>query len=122
MCFLVYLCNKLDQPDEIYAIKAVSKKHLARKNLLIEIVDEKNIMATTSFEFIVRLRYCLQVWPYSRAGNPAQKLCRCQIIPPYDSIFSKTKMILVYKYDLFCNGLLLRWRCVFTTLCDWIFG
>jgi len=59
--FLVYLCNKADSPGTIYAMKVVSKNHLARKNLLAEITHEKDIMATTCFQYIVRLRYCLQV-------------------------------------------------------------
>ena len=42
-------------------MKVISKSHISRKNLLLEIADEKNIMATIKSDFIVKLRYCLQV-------------------------------------------------------------
>ena len=60
---LVYLCNKVDdQSEELFAMKVVNKNHLSRKNLLAEILHEKDIMATSCNDFIVKLRYCLQVW------------------------------------------------------------
>ena len=55
--FQVYLAKHNGQ---YYALKAIDKDNIYRKNMLNEIVAEKDILSQLSAPFVVQMTYCFQ--------------------------------------------------------------
>ena len=56
----VFLCNRKDAPDKKLAVKVMKKSELVQKNMVDQVIAERNALAITKSPFVVGLLYCLQ--------------------------------------------------------------
>ncbi|KAL4225780.1 hypothetical protein ACF0H5_016469 [Mactra antiquata] len=60
----VFLGHKKEKPDKLYAIKAMRKSDMINKNLVNQVVIERDAMAKVLSPFIVQLYYSIQTQDY----------------------------------------------------------
>ncbi|KAK8771222.1 hypothetical protein V5799_025534 [Amblyomma americanum] len=56
----VYLARKKDHSDQLFAIKVVKKSEMVHKNMVDQVLAERNALAVSCSPFVVHLFYCLQ--------------------------------------------------------------
>ena len=56
----VFLCHRKDNPDRKLAVKVLKKHEVIEKNLVSQVIAERNALAITKSPFCVNLFYCLQ--------------------------------------------------------------
>jgi serine/threonine protein kinase len=56
----VFLCHRRDNPDRKLAVKVLKKHEVIEKNLVSQVIAERNALAITKSPFCVNLFYCLQ--------------------------------------------------------------
>lgn len=56
----VYLCHRRDHPEKKLAVKVMKKSDMVQKNMVDQVIAERNALAITKSPFCVGLLYCLQ--------------------------------------------------------------
>lgn len=56
----VYLARKKDHMDQLFAVKVVKKSEMVHKNMIDQVLAERNALAVSCSPFVVHLFYCLQ--------------------------------------------------------------
>jgi len=56
----VFLCHRKGHPDKKLAVKVMKKSELVQKNMVDQVIAERNALAITKSPFCVSLLYCLQ--------------------------------------------------------------
>ncbi|XP_064107453.1 serine/threonine-protein kinase greatwall-like [Macrobrachium nipponense] len=56
----VFLGCKKDNPSQLYAIKVVKKSDIVNKNMVEQVITERDALARTKSPFCVQLYYSLQ--------------------------------------------------------------
>jgi len=56
----VFLCHRKDQPEKKLAVKVMKKCEMVEKNMVSQVIAERNAMALTKSPYVVNLCYCLQ--------------------------------------------------------------
>jgi serine/threonine protein kinase len=56
----VFLCHRRDHPERKLAVKVLKKHEVIEKNLVSQVIAERNALAITKSPFCVNLLYCLQ--------------------------------------------------------------
>jgi len=56
----VFLCHRKDHPEKKLAIKVMKKSDMVQKNMVDQVIAERNALAITKSPFCVGLLYCLQ--------------------------------------------------------------
>lgn len=56
----VYLAQKKGSTDQLFAIKTVKKSEMVHKNMVDQVLAERNALAVSRSPFVVHLFYCLQ--------------------------------------------------------------
>jgi len=56
----VFLCHRRDNPERKLAVKVLKKHEVIEKNLVSQVIAERNALAITKSPFCVNLLYCLQ--------------------------------------------------------------
>ncbi|XP_055931434.1 serine/threonine-protein kinase greatwall-like [Argiope bruennichi] len=56
----VYLCHKKEKPDQIFAVKVMKKETMVNKNMMKQVLTERNALALSRSPFVVQLFYSMQ--------------------------------------------------------------
>jgi len=56
----VYLCHRKDNPEKKLAVKVMKKSDMVQKNMVDQVIAERNALAISKSPFCVGLLYCLQ--------------------------------------------------------------
>jgi len=56
----VFLCHRKDHPEKKLAVKVMKKSDMVQKNMVDQVIAERNALAITKSPFCVGLLYCLQ--------------------------------------------------------------
>ncbi|XP_035234136.1 serine/threonine-protein kinase greatwall-like [Stegodyphus dumicola] len=56
----VFLCHKNEKPDQIFAVKVMKKKVMVNKNMMKQVLTERDALALSRSPFVVQLFYSLQ--------------------------------------------------------------
>ncbi|CAF1411923.1 unnamed protein product [Adineta steineri] len=102
----VYLATKRsDENKTKYAIKVINKHDIRRKNLIDQILNERDALATMHSQFVVRLFYSLQskdeiylVMEYMIGGDLMSFLCIKQILERHEARFYTAEIALALDY------------------------
>ncbi|CAF3125812.1 unnamed protein product [Rotaria socialis] len=102
----VYLATKkTDENKTKYAIKVINKHDIRRKNLIDQILNERDALATMHSQFVVRLFYSLQskdeiylVMEYMIGGDLMSFLCIKQVLERHEAQFYAAEIALALDY------------------------
>ncbi|CAF2179656.1 unnamed protein product [Rotaria magnacalcarata] len=102
----VYLATKkTDENKTKYAIKVINKHDIRRKNLIDQILNERDALATMHSQFVVRLFYSLQskdeiylVMEYMIGGDLMSFLCIKQVLERHEAQFYTAEIALALDY------------------------
>ncbi|UJR15322.1 hypothetical protein I4U23_002274 [Adineta vaga] len=102
----VYLATKKSDENETkYAIKVINKHDIRKKNLIDQILNERDALATMHSQFVVRLFYSLQtkdeiylVMEYMIGGDLMSFLCIKQILERHEAQFYAAEIALALDY------------------------
>ncbi|GFY34054.1 hypothetical protein TNCV_997351 [Trichonephila clavipes] len=56
----VYLCHKKEKPSQIFAVKVMKKETMVNKNMMKQVLTERNALALSRSPFVVQLFYSMQ--------------------------------------------------------------
>ncbi|XP_042897815.1 serine/threonine-protein kinase greatwall isoform X2 [Parasteatoda tepidariorum] len=56
----VFLCHKNENPDKIFAVKVMKKKVMVNKNMMKQVLTERDALAVSRSPFVVQLFYSMQ--------------------------------------------------------------
>ncbi|CAF1042106.1 unnamed protein product [Adineta ricciae] len=102
----VYLATKKNDENETkYAIKVINKHDIRKKNLIDQILNERDALATMHSQYVVRLFYSLQtkdeiylVMEYMIGGDLMSFLCIKQILERHEAQFYVAEIALALDY------------------------
>ncbi|CAF1243375.1 unnamed protein product [Adineta ricciae] len=102
----VYLATKKTDENKIkYAIKVINKQDIRRKNLIDQILNERDALATLHSQFLVRLFYSLQskehiylVMEYMIGGDLMSFLCIKHVLEQHEAQFYVAEIALALDY------------------------
>ncbi|GFU39411.1 hypothetical protein NPIL_332611 [Nephila pilipes] len=90
----VYLCHKIEKPNQIFAVKVINKDILENKNMMKQVLIERNALALSRSPFVVQLFYSMQsrndiylVMEYMIGGDVKSLLHICGFFDEYMAIF-----------------------------------
>ncbi|CAF4653781.1 unnamed protein product [Rotaria sp. Silwood1] len=102
----VYLATKKNDENKTkYAIKVINKHDIRKKNLIDQILNERDALATMHSQFVVRLYYSLQtkdeiylVMEYMIGGDLMSFLCIKQVLERHEAQFYAAEIALALDY------------------------
>ncbi|CAF3675230.1 unnamed protein product [Rotaria sordida] len=102
----VYLATKKNDENKTkYAIKVINKHDIRKKNLIDQILNERDALATMHSQFVVRLYYSLQtkdeiylVMEYMIGGDLMSFLCIKQVLERHEAQFYVAEIALALDY------------------------
>lgn len=102
----VYLATKRNDENKTkYAIKVINKHDIRKKNLIDQILNERDALATMHSQSVVRLFYSLQskdeiylVMEYMIGGDLMSFLCIKQVLERHEAQFYVAEIALALDY------------------------
>jgi len=101
----VFLCHRKDVPDKKLAVKVMKKSEVVQKNMVDQVIAERNALAITKSPFVVGLLYCLQtvnnvflVMEYMIGGDLKSLLSMYGYLEEDHAIFYFAECVLALKY------------------------
>ena len=102
----VYLCRRKRNNDEIFAIKVINKSLMKRKNLVEQVICERDALAvSTKSPFVVKLFYSLQskeqvylIMEYMIGGDLKSLLYKMDFFEEKMAIFYSSEIALALNY------------------------
>uniref|UniRef100_A0A0K2TZU8 Serine/threonine-protein kinase greatwall n=2 Tax=Lepeophtheirus salmonis TaxID=72036 RepID=A0A0K2TZU8_LEPSM len=101
----VFLGRRKGTEKPLYAIKAMKKSEMVRKNMVNQVIAERNALAISKSPFCVNLFYCLQsknniflVMEYLIGGDLKSLLCVCGYFEVPMAVFYVTEIALALQY------------------------
>ncbi|GAB1602715.1 serine/threonine-protein kinase greatwall [Argonauta hians] len=101
----VFLGCKKEVPDKLYAIKVMKRDHMINKNLIRQVMMERNALAVSRSPFIVQLYYSLQsnkniflVMEYMIGGDMKNLLAVCGYFDEHMAIVYVAEVILALEF------------------------
>jgi len=101
----VFLCHRKDQMDKKLAVKVMKKSVMVQKNMVDQVIAERNAAAITKSPFCVGLLYCLQttnnvflVMEYMIGGDLKSLLGVYGYFPEEQAVFYLAECVLALQY------------------------
>jgi len=101
----VFLCHRKDDTETKLAIKVMSKSCMVQKNMVEQVIAERNALAITKSPFVVNLLYCLQtqnnvflVMEYMIGGDLKSLLGVYGFFPEAQAVFYLAECVLALQY------------------------
>lgn len=101
----VYLCHRRDQTEKKLAVKVMKKSDMVQKNMVDQVIAERNALAITKSPFCVGLLYCLQttnnvflVMEYMIGGDLKSLLGVYGYFLEQQAVFYLAECVLALKY------------------------
>jgi len=101
----VFLCHRRNQKEKKLAVKVMRKAMMVQKNMVHQVISERNAAALAKSEFCVPLLYCLQtpnnvfmVMEYMIGGDLKSLLGMYGCFPEHQAVFYLASMVLALQY------------------------
>ena len=101
----VFLCHRRDQPEKKLAVKVMKKNMVVQKNMVDQVIAERNALAITKSPFCVALLYSLQttnnvflVMEYMIGGDLKSLLGVYGFFPEQQAVFYLSECVLALQY------------------------
>jgi len=101
----VFLCHRKENEGTKLAVKVMSKSCMVQKNMVEQVIAERNALAITKSPFVVNLLYCLQtqnnvflVMEYMIGGDLKSLLGVYGYFPEQQAVFYLAECVLALQY------------------------